>query len=314
MAAVVLMPNFVYAILASLSYRSAAANGTGSTTGVWKTPSQLMGVFNVFSISNDSQSKFTFYLSIIITVLIIIFVISGLLQGYRRQLLVTNLAFSSIIVITIGLILSVYSNNRSDYIYNKITNYVAPFLVFAILTSISVGLSAKMINSTVKLLLVLIPLTTVSSALVFENKLYKSTETVIIPNIYSNLITRADLQEYLKSYNYLQPYRAAYSFSGILGAEYWVTKAPNDMKLDSRMAYELRLFCFMGDQGCNPKTEKIINTELEKFGIIEYKSSLSTSDFQKLSPLERFNYNFDSFGMLRDKVPSKFIGGNPYLK
>jgi hypothetical protein len=312
-AAVILMPSFVYAILASLSYRSAAANGTGTTSGVWKTPSQLMGIFNVFSISNDSQSKFTFYLSVIITVLIVIFILSTLLHKDSKHLLVTNLALSSIIVIAIGLVLSVYSNNRSDYIYNKITNYVVPFLVFSILVLIPIRFNGKAINSVARILLVMFPLTMVSSALIFENKLYKSSETVIIPNVYSNLITNSYLQEYLKSHNYLQPYRAAYSFSGILGAEYWVTKAPNDMKLDSRMAYELRLFCFLGDQGCNPKNEKITNTELEKFGIIEYKSTLTTNDFQKLSPLERFNYNFDSFGMPRDKVPSKFIGGNPYL-
>lgn len=312
-AAVILMPSFVYAILASLSYRSAAANGTGTTSGVWKTPSQLMGIFNVFSISNDSQSKFTFYLSVIITVLIVIFILSTLLHKDSKHLLVTNLALSSIIVIAIGLVLSVYSNNRSDYIYNKITNYVVPFLVFSILVLIPIRFNGKAINSVARILLVMFPLTMISSALIFENKLYKSSETVIIPNVYSNLITNSYLQEYLKSHNYLQPYRAAYSFSGILGAEYWVTKAPNDMKLDSRMAYELRLFCFLGDQGCNPKNEKITNTELEKFGIIEYKSTLTTNDFQKLSPLERFNYNFDSFGMPRDKVPSKFIGGNPYL-
>ena len=69
----------------------------------------------------------------------------------------------------------------------------------------------------------------------------------------------------------------------------------------------------MGDQGCIPKTEKIANLQLEKFGIIEYKSSLSTSDFQKLSIQERYDYNFDSIGMSRSKIPSKFMGGNPYL-
>ena len=312
-AAVVLMPNFVYAILASLSYRSAAANGTGTTTGIWKTPSQLMGIFDVFSTPNASQSKFTFYLSIIITVLIIVFALSGLLHKDRRHLLVTSLAQASIIIIAIGLTLSIYSNNRSDYIYNKITNYVAPFLVFSILVLISLRFNGKMKNYVAKLLLVLVPLTTVSSALLFENKFYKSTEVIIIPTSYSNLLTNDDLQEYLRSHNYLQPYMAAYNFSGLFGAEYWVSKAPNDMKLDSRITNDLRIFCFTGDKSCNPKTERIIKTELEEFGILEYKSSLSISDFQKLLILERYNYNFDSMGMGRSEVPLKFMGGNPYL-
>jgi len=310
--AMLLMPNFVYSILASLGYRSDAASGTGTTSGSWKTPSQLMGIFNVFSITNESQSKFTFYLSIMISALIVIFVASRLLKD-RKQLLVANLGQSSVIVIAIGLILSMYSGNRSDYIYNKVTNYVAPFLVFSVLILISLGFKGKVRNSIAKAMLVLVPITTIGSSLLFENKFYKSTDTVIIPNLYSNLITNAALQEYLKSNNYLQPYRAAYSFSGILGAEYWITKAPNDMKLDSRVANELRIFCFIGDQNCIPKTEKITNPELEKFGIVEYKSSLSTSDFQKLSVQERYNYNFDSIGMSRSEIPSKFMGGNPYI-
>ena len=310
--AMLLMPNFVYSILASLGYRSDAASGTGTTTGSWKTPSQLMGVFNVFSITNESQSKFTFYFSIIISALIIIFVLSHLLKD-RKQLLVANLGQSSVIVIAVGLILSMYSGNRSDYIYNKVTNYVAPFLVFSVLILISLGFKGKVRNSVAKAMLVLVPVTTIGSSLLFEHKFYKSTDTVIIPNLYSNLLTNSALQEYLKSNNYLQPYRAAYSFSGLLGAEYWISKAPNDMKLDSRITNELRIFCFMGDQGCIPKTEKIANLQLEKFGIVEYKSSLSTSDFQKLSIQERYDYNFDSIGMSRSQIPSKFMGGNPYL-
>jgi hypothetical protein len=310
--AMLLMPNFVYSILASLGYRSDAASGTGTTTGSWKTPSQLMGIFNVFSITNENQSKFTFYFSIIISALIVIFVLSHL-HTDRKQLLVANLGQSSVIVIAIGLILSMYSGNRSDYIYNKVTNYVAPFLVFSVLILISLGFKGKVRNSVAKAMLVLVPVTTIGSSLLFEHKFYKSTDTVIIPSLYSNLLTNSALQDYLKSNNYLQPYRAAYSFSGLFGAEYWISKPPNDMKLESRITNELRIFCFMGDQGCIPKTEKIANLQLEKFGIVEYKSSLSTIDFQKLSIQERYDYNFDSIGMPRSPIPSKFMGGNPYL-
>jgi hypothetical protein len=47
---------------------------------------------------------------------------------------------------------------------------------------------------------------------------------------------------------------------------------------------------------------------------LEFKSKLSTSEFSKLSIIERYNYNFDSFGMAREAVPEKFVGGNPYFK
>ena len=105
-----------------------------------------------------------------------------------------------------------------------------------------------------------------------------------------------------------------YNFTGLVGAEYWISKAPNDMKLDSRINNELTVLCFYGDAGCVPKTESILNPELNKYGILEFKSLLSTREFGTLSIQERFNYSFDSVGLPRMEVPLKFQGGNPYLK
>jgi hypothetical protein len=74
------------------------------------------------------------------------------------------------------------------------------------------------------------------------------------------------------------------------------------------------LICFALDPGCKPTTERITNSKLEFYGIYEYVSPLSTEQFSKLSIDDRFNTNFDVFGLPRENVPEKFKGGNPYFQ
>ena len=135
-----------------------------------------------------------------------------------------------------------------------------------------------------------------------------------MPNEYSIVLQNKEIKQYLLEHNYLMPYKPSYNFAALFGAEYWISKSPNDMKLNSRLSKELRLFCFKGDPGCNPTTEPISNTFLQQYGILEFKSRLSTEEFSNLTIVERYNYNFDSFGMPREVVPEKFVGGNPYFK
>jgi hypothetical protein len=101
---------------------------------------------------------------------------------------------------------------------------------------------------------------------------------------------------------------------GILGAKYWISKAPNDFILDERINNELRLLCFALDEGCKPLTERIINIDLDKYGIYQYASPISTAEFKSLTIDERFDINFKAFGLPIEEVPEKFKGGNPYFK
>lgn len=314
LAAATLVPTFIYSIFINLSYRSAANMGTGTTTGIWKTPSQLLGFFNVFQLTGDTQSNFTFYSSIIISILILLFILKQFIKNNVDNSLLTNLAISSATVVFIGLILSLSGREKSDYIYNKITIYVAPFIVFSVLILLAKNLSRKTSNLYQLTVISILTIVIVGSSLSFESKFANSSNAIVIPNEYSKLLQDKKISEYLKSKNYLQPYKAAYNFTGLVGAEYWISKAPNDMKLDSRINNELTVLCFYGDAGCVPKTESILNPELNKYGILEFKSLLSTREFGTLSIQERFNYSFDSVGLPRMEVPLKFQGGNPYLK
>jgi hypothetical protein len=53
---------------------------------------------------------------------------------------------------------------------------------------------------------------------------------------------------------------------------------------------------------------------LEKFGIEEYESTLTTREFLSLSIIDRYNYAFDEMGTPRSNIPVKYLGGNPYIK
>jgi hypothetical protein len=105
----------------------------------------------------------------------------------------------------------------------------------------------------------------------------------------------------------------------LLGVKYWISKAPNDYNLDidSRIDKPLLLLCFVGDNICNPKTNAIkhsLSDELLKYGIVEYESTISTSQYKNLTIAERYNYAFDVMGTERVAIPEKYMGGNPYLK
>jgi hypothetical protein len=220
------------------------------------------------------------------------------------------LGVSALAVTFIGFVLSINSNGQSDYIYSKVSLYMAPFvvtcLIFAPLNSSSTKFSKSILYTML--------LVTVASSISSENSFSNNPEVTIIPNEYSEVLKNSEIREYLLSNNYLMPYKPSYNFAGLFGAEYWVSKAPNDMNLKSRLANELRLFCYQGDQSCVPSTEPIANSFLQRFGMLEFKSKLTTEEFYRLSIEEKFNYNFDSFGMAREVVPKKFMGGNPYLK
>ena len=157
-------------------------------------------------------------------------------------------------------------------------------------------------------ILVIIP------AINYTEQFSSSTESIRFPYQYSNLLSDKSIQEYLNSKNYIQPYKLAYNFSGVFGAEYSVSRAPNTSDLRSRINKDLIIFCFTGDPACLTKTKKISNPELEAYGISEYESKLTTLEFYNLPIKEKFNYNLDSLGSDNRVIEEQFLGKNPYLK
>ena len=311
----ILTPLFAYLILSNLSGRANAASGTGVTTGIWKLPSQFIGLLTPYTSTFETKNNLTILISVLFSTFIVALLCFAFLRKNTPQFIFTTLAISALIVNLFGFILGYYSRNQSDYIYNKISTYAAPFLAFSILIILFYFSQEKKFKSISIALITIISSVVLINSIYVENKFSSSNDTIIkVPNTYRNLLNDKKLYNYLDSNNYIMPYKPAYSFAGLFGVNYWISKAPNDMNLNSRINNPLRLLCFKGDNVCNPKSEPIQNPELEKYGIIEFQSQLTTLEYSKLSIIERYNYATDSFGQPRINIPEKYLGGNPYLK
>jgi hypothetical protein len=311
----ILTPLFTYLILSNLSGRANAASGTGVTTGIWKLPSQFIGLFTPYTSTFETKNNLTILISVLLSTFIVALLCYAFLRKNTPQYIFATLAISALIVNLFGFILGYYSRNQSDYIYNKISTYAAPFLTFSILIILFYFSQEKKFKSMSIALITIISSVVLINSIYVENKFSSSNDTIIkVPNTYRNLLNDKKLYNYLDSNNYIMPYKPAYSFAGLFGVNYWISKAPNDMNLNSRINNPLRLLCFKGDNVCNPKSEPIQNPELEKYGIIEFQSQLTTLEYSKLSIIDRYNYATDSFSQPRINIPEKYLGGNPYLK
>ena len=307
--AVIINPFFVRTFLSNFKFRILANSGTGTPSGFWKPPSQFWGIFDVFNFAGGKQPILILFISILISISTIIYLTFSLFKKDKDHNF-SLLGLAALSVTFIGFLLSINSNGRSDYIYSKVSLYMAPFVIISLILVLLKSSATKISKSILYTLLIITVVSSISS----ENTFSKNPEVTIVPYEYSDVLKNNEIKQYLLSNNYLMPYKPSYSFAGLFGAEYWISKAPNDMNLNSRLSNELRLFCFQGDPNCKPPTEPIANSLLQKYGMLEFKSKLTTEEFHKLSVAEKFNYNFDSFGMDRQVVPQKFMGGNPYLK
>jgi hypothetical protein len=314
--ALTIMPVFVYSILASLTYRIDANAGTGVNTGVWKLPTQNLGFFSTYSTFSEPESAFLAFLSVLIMMLLIFVMV---ITFRSKNVLIKSsgsLLLASLSTIFIGFLLGYFSRDKSSYIYNKISTYVAPFLIFALLISIYILWEKLKSLITIGVIATI----TIGSAFYVENQFSTSRDyATIMPTEYSKLLNDDELRDYFEQKNYILPYKPAYNYLALFGAKYWISRAPNDfdLNIDSRLNKELALLCFVGENICNPKTTKISNQyspALAKYGIVEYESTLSTLEYSQLTIKERFDYAFDVMGTGKAIIPDKYMGGNPYLQ
>jgi len=308
--ALILVPVFTYSNILSFRLRIQAASGTGFFSERWNIPSEQFGFIN--SYSSISISNFTRVLSVTIF-LILLMVIFLTIFNSKLERGLASIAIGSLVIISLGYYFSISSNQKSSYIYEKVSLYLAPLVVTVTLVILSNKVSSKKIGFKTPLF-ILLSSVCVFSGIHFQETYYKNFQTTVIPYGLGDLVGDSQLQKELSGFNYLIPYKPEYNYMGLLGPAYWISKAPNDFILDNRINNELRLLCFALDPGCKPTTARIPNAELDNFGIYQYVSPLTTEQFSKLSIDDKFNANFDSFGMPREVVPEKFKGGNPYFK
>jgi len=308
--ALMLVPIFTYSNVLSFRLRIKAASGTGFFSERWNIPSEQFGFINSYSsLKISSVSK----IASLLIFLLILFVLITIFYKSKSNREISSIAVGSLVVVAVGYYSSISSNQKSSYIYEKVSLYLAPLIVTVIYVVLNNLKSNRKLNLGFSLFIGLASIS-LFSGIHFQETYYKNFQTTVIPYGLGDMLKDEKLQKELAQNNYLIPYKPEYNYMGLLGVSYWISKAPNDYILDNRLNNELRLICFALDPGCKPTTERITNSKLEFYGIYEYVSPLSTEQFSKLSIDDRFNTNFDVFGLPREMVPEKFKGGNPYFQ
>jgi len=308
--ALMLVPIFTYSNVLSFRLRIKAASGTGFFSERWNIPSEQFGFINSYSsLKISSVSK----IASLLIFLLILFVLITIFYKSKSNREISSIAVGSLVVVAVGYYSSISSNQKSSYIYEKVSLYLAPLIVTVIYVVLNNLKSNRKLNLGFSLFIGLASIS-LFSGIHFQETYYKNFQTTVIPYGLGDMLKDEKLQKELAENNYLIPYKPEYNYMGLLGVSYWISKAPNDYILDNRLNNELRLICFALDPGCKPTTERITNSKLEFYGIYEYVSPLSTEQFSKLSIDDRFNTNFDVFGLPREMVPEKFKGGNPYFQ
>jgi len=319
-----LNPILTYATLLTFDLRLRAATGTGSPTRLWTFPSEILGFIDVFSNSTGSRSFETAVVGLLST----LFIFASLFRNSKIDSEKAGLSYLSlavIITILVGFFLSFTGKMQTTYIYNKIGVYLAPLLLILWVSSITgygekseklaVAKNTKSaINGKSKIgylgFLSFVVVVAMLSSLSATRNLSKQGTT--IPYEFSTMIENRELQERILKFNYITPYILSANFLGVLADIHWISKAPNDIKLDSRLNNELRLICFSGDLNCKPSSKRIVDLELESYGLFQYESPITSREFAKLSPLDRYRVSFEFFGIPPQEIPERFIGGNPY--
>ena len=304
---------FLSYVLVSMSIDQSANLQTGYKSGIWQTPTQLLGLLTIYPPANrviPTYATAIVMFSLILSTILLVFILKLLITTRKSPNMFAIFALNIFVINIVAFFISYFGPLNSDYIYNKISVYLSPFLIFSVIVILITDRSLaeyKMHMISGILVMVLIP------AIYFTEKFSSPTESIKFSYQYSSLLENVTIQDYLYSKNFIQPYKMAYDFAGIFGAEYSVARAPNSANLSGRIDNELIIFCFTGDPDCKPGTPKISNPLIEAFGISLYESKLTTIEFNDLSAKERYQYNFDSFGWSGFEIDDRFLGGNPYF-
>lgn len=309
--AALVVPVFTYASLLTFDFRIRAASGTGLPSQIWPLPSEILGFVDIFTSGSAVRTSETLFVAVSITSYFIYKLIQGKFKIKSLSWL-SNLGIAALAVVGVGFVLSITGKLGTNYIYLKVATYIAPLLIISLFllldgTKSALGRSKFSWNLITPVLLMTIAL--MSSYNSSENLAKQGTN---IPSDFAKLLDDKESQRELEEFNYLSSYILASNFLGVLGNTHWISKAPNDLILDQRLDIELRLICFASDTSCKPNTERILSPKLDSFGLIVYKSPITTREFANLPPKERFDANFRAFGLEPQDIPARFIGGNPY--
>jgi hypothetical protein len=320
-AAVVVAP-YTYAALSTMSIRLRLASGTGIIFDHWPLPSEMLGLINIWTgETGKARDPLILLLGCVFSIAIVFTVIRGIRSKNSWDRSVSFLGFSILLVCGGIALWASQTSLGSNYSYVKVATYVTPIFLLIIGVRMSENLNKDRAknpnNDTPFFLRMATPLFFIAIMVISVNStnpgLMKKSEYKF-PASMTKILNNAESQAELEKYNYLTTYRVIGNVLGFIGEVHWVSKAPNDQRLETRMNNEMRIICFAADTACAPKTPEIPVPSLNDYGFRIYESPITTAQFSQLSPLNRYFAAMDAVGQPRFEVPDRFIGGNPLLK
>ena len=321
LAALIVAP-YTFAAISTMSIRLRLASGTGILFNHWPLPSEMLGLINIWTGEvGKSRDPLILFLGFLFSAAIVATIVRGLPSKNLWDRSVSLLGLSILLVCGLIALWASQTSLGSNYSYVKVATYVTPIFLLIIGERMSENLhrsrakNAK--NDTPFALRMITPVFFVGIMLlsvVNANPNLSKKSEFSFPASMIQILNNTEAQSELEKYNYLTTYRALSNVLGFVGDVHWVSKAPNDQRLESRMKNEMRIICFAGDGACAPKTQELAVPSLNKFGFRVFESPISTEQFAALAPRERYFASMDAVGQARFEIPERFIGGNPLLK
>jgi hypothetical protein len=320
-AAAVLAAPYSYAALQTMSIRLKLAAGTGLIFAHWPLPSEILGLFNIWTQTDGKPRDGGIMLAGVLLSLGIIWVaLKGITSKAKEERTLSYLAASVLLLCGFVALWAKNTKLGSNYSYVKVSTYLSPLLLmivgFKLISTKKLNLKNR--NNKIGLfssyITPILYVTIILFSAISANQGMIKNAQYLVPAAQMKILSDPAAQKELEDFNYLTTYLPVSNILGIMGDVNWVGKAPNDQILSKRMNNQMRVICFNADKMCNPKTAPIGQSILSKYGFRVYESAIDTKTYASLKILDRYYADMDMVGQPRFQVPERFIGGNPLLK
>jgi hypothetical protein len=321
LAALIVLP-FTIAAASTLSLRLRMAAGTGLIFNHWPLPSEILGIFNIWTGQpGQPRDNFGLLLSVLFS-LYLISIFTRKLTSKDKSERAFGIVGVSVFVICGSVALWAKNTSLgSNYSFVKISTYLTPLILmlygFYFHGQAKSKSSEKRVRqyarfSSIAFVLTIVLAIGTTAGLTNKQLLNEASFTTSMEQM--NIHTDIEAQKELSDFNYLTTYFAVSNLLGMLGDVHWVGKAPNDQLLDDRLDIPMRIICLVQDKACNPPGAEIQPSTLNKYGYRVFNSVVTSREFAALSARERYQASFKAVGQAPIDIPERFIGGNPLLK
>jgi hypothetical protein len=300
---------FLQAFLPSIQVRAKGALGTGYNFNPLPLPSEILGFVNVWTSQYNEFERSLAHLifSILLSLSILLLLATNIFLSNLKKI---NTLFVAFLIVMMIITINAYTQeSRTNYAYVKTFSYFIPFLYYYIYMSY-VKRHVVIVGS--RIFVLLITLSISASTINFLANIHKSEVSMFSHKIVELMDDQPAIDE-LERYNYLTVYRPIANMIGVLSDFHWIARAPNVVELGERLDRSVRIICLTGDPECNTGLDKITGSHLEKYGFDVFDGPISTLEFSKLTPQERYEKSYKVVGQKPLVLPKSFIGGNPIL-